>query len=459
LQIAFTAGAPDYRREIWTMSAGGENLQKVLAGGGDEIFVDIQWSPEKGRIAYGKGRTRLYETETTIRTIDLNGGKPTLLVSHPFLSYGIDRGLFYWLRGGRLVYSRFDTPPSPWGIADGNLWELPIDARSGEPSGEPVQVTRWGGLSVGVLGSTADGKRLAVLRRSSQVQAYVGQLEAGGSRMLPPRRLTFSDASDLPVAWTPDSKEVIINSDRNGRWELFKQPLDQETAKPLVTGSQDSFGARLSADGSWFLYLVLPRPFRPSTPIPLMRVPVSGGPSQLVLEAQNFVHHKCARAPATLCMLEEGRPDNKLLTITAFDPVKGRGRVLATVAVDPRARSYVVPSPDGTRLAFLKKGEPEGHIQLLALDGRPVRDITFKGWPGCTSLSWAPDGKGMYCGTMTAQGAALLHVDLDGNAQSLWQQRGAVGIFGIWGEPSPDGRYLAIMTEMMDSNIWMVENF
>jgi Tol biopolymer transport system component len=314
-----------------------------------------------------------------------------------------------------------------------------------------------------MLGSTADGKRLAVLRRSSQARAYIGQLEAGGTRMLLPRKLTFSDANDFPFAWTPDSKEVIINSDRNGHFELFKQPLDQETATPLVTGSQEVEGARLSADGSWILYSLVPKWFGPATgpsvPIPLMRVPVTGGPSQLVLETRNGVDSKCARAPATLCVLEEASPDNKLHTLTAVDPVKGRGRVLATIPVDPRAVSYVVPSPDGTRLAFLKMHEPQGHVQLLALDGQPVGEIVFKSWPGCTSLSWAPDGKGMYCGTMTPQGATLLHVDLDGSTQVLWQQRGAVGDFGIWGEPSPDGRYLAIVTEMMDSNIWMLEHF
>jgi len=469
LRIAFTIGAPDYRREIWTMRAGGENLQKVLAGGGNEIFVDIQWSPAGGRIAYGRGRATPDGVEVTIGTIDLNDGKPTVLVSHPLLWCRIDRGFFSWLRGGRLVYSRFDTPallysrfdtpPFPARIGTGNIWEVPVDARSGESSGKPVQLTRWGGLSVGVLGSTADGKRLAVLRQSRQDLAYVGELEAGGTRMLPPHRLTFSDVNDTPFAWTPDGKEVIIESDRNGHWEIFKQPLDQETAKPLVTGSQDFSAPRLSPDGSWLLYLVVPRSFGSSTPTPLMRIPVSGGPSQLVLETHNWVDYKCARAPATLCVLEEASPDNRLLTVTAFDPVKGRGRVLATVAVDPRARYYVSPSPDGTRLAFLKMGEPEGHIQLLALDGRPLRDITFKGWPGCTSLDWAPDGKGMYCGTMTAQGAALLYVDLDGNAQLLWHQRGAVGLWGIWGVPSPDGRFLAIMTETVDSNIWMVENF
>lgn len=104
-------------------------------------------------------------------------------------------------------------------------------------------------------------------------------------------------------------------------------------------------------------------------------------------------------------------------------------------------------------------GEPDGHIRLVALDGRPEREITIRGWPGCGTFSWSPDGKGMYCGTMTPQGATLLHVDLDGNAQVLWELKGATGYWGIWGEPSPDGRYLAIMTEMMDSNLWTVEGF
>jgi len=59
------------------MSGGGGNLQKVLAMGGDESIVDIQWSPEGGRIAYGSARATPDEAEVTIRTIDLNGGKPT----------------------------------------------------------------------------------------------------------------------------------------------------------------------------------------------------------------------------------------------------------------------------------------------------------------------------------------------------------------------------------------------
>jgi hypothetical protein len=187
-----------------------------------------------------------------------------------------------------------------------------------------------------------------------------------------------------------------------------------------------------------------------------MRVPVSGGRAQQVLEAHNVVDFKCAFSPATLFVVDEMSPDMKSLSVTAFDPVKGRGRVLMNIPRDSAAAVFATPSPDGSHFASVKIGESEGHVRLLAPDGRLERDIRVKDWPGFSYFSWAPDGKSIYCSTASRQGATLLRVDLNGNAEVLWQQRGAVGIYG---EPSRDGRHLAILTAMMDSNLWMIENF
>jgi hypothetical protein len=55
------------------------------------------------------------------------------------------------------------------------------------------------------------------------------------------------------------------------------------------------------------------------------------------------------------------------------------------------------------------------------------------------------------------QGSTLLYVDLTGKARVLWQHKGASGRF--WGVPSPDGRYVAILSEVVSSNVWMVEGF
>jgi DNA-binding winged helix-turn-helix (wHTH) protein/Tol biopolymer transport system component len=461
-RIAFTTGAPNYDREVWTMSAQGGDARRVLAASENEFLWNVQWCPEGRRIAYCKGRQIGREWfaampggfEVTISTSDLKGGKASVVVSDPLLL------AFSWLPHGRLVYSRSDSGQVYSYYGECNLWEIPVDIRTDEPSGRPVQLTRWAGFRVQSLGSTVDGKRLAFLRRSLLARTYVGQLEAGGTRMQPPRRLTFSEAHDFPWGFAPNGKAVIISSDRNGQYELFKQPLDQEAAQPLFTGSRGASEAWLSPDGAWVLYSVSPQiVVGTSTPIPLMRVPVGGGPSQLVLEGHNVSDFKCALAPATLCVVEERSPDYKFLTVTAFDPAKGRGRVLITLPTDPSVDYYATPSPDGAHLAFLKEGEAEGHIQVLALDGHPERDIRVKGWPGFTSFSWAPDGKGIYCGTVRSQGATLLHVGLDGKTQVLWEQKGAGALMGILAIPSPDGRYLAISTQMIDSNLWMVENF
>ena len=81
----------------------------------------------------------------------------------------------------------------------------------------------------------------------------------------------------------------------------------------------------------------------------------------------------------------------------------------------------------------------------------------MKGWPNLTGLDWSPDGKGLYCGSVSPQSRTLLHVDLKGNARVLWQYKAEGGT--IWGVPSPDGRYLAILGGVTNANVWMLEGF
>jgi hypothetical protein len=94
---------------------------------------------------------------------------------------------------------------------------------------------------------------------------------------------------------------------------------------------------------------------------------------------------------------------------------------------------------------------------LLSLSGGAESEITVKGWPNITGLDRSPDGKGFYCGSSSPQGHTLLYVDLKGNVRVLWQYK--AGGYAIWGMPSPDGRYLAILGEVINSNVWMIEGF
>jgi serine/threonine protein kinase/Tol biopolymer transport system component len=455
--LFFPEPGPSFEvRELWLMGSQGDNPQKVLALEEQESFGSYDLSPDGRRLAFVRMRQTKWGIPqgVSIETCDLKGANRTVVVtsSDPERSLGD----LCWLRDGRIVYVRQGLGGFP-----GNLWQIGVDGRTGAPIGKPKGLTQWTETGIQWLSASADGKQLAVLKWTYQRQVYLGELTAGGTRMNVPRRLTNDEYFNSPSAWTADSKAVFLFVSRHEGGGLFKQEISQETAERVTTSEQTEADACLSPDGAWILYWELP--LSPYAPVRLMRIPVSGGMPQFVMEMRNagyLAEVGCARAPASLCVVIEPTQDEKGLTFTALDPVKGRGKLLRTIAKDPSARDFgVALSPDGSTLALSRTFEPEIHIRLLSLTGGSDREISVKGWPALSfrGLSWSADGKGLYCGSNSPQGSTLLRVDLEGNAKVLWQRKGESG--DLFGVPSPDGRYLAIRNSVLGGNVWMLENF
>src|SRR5207244_8767560 len=81
--------------------------------------------------------------------------------------------------------------------------------------------------------------------------------------------------------WTADSKTVLFEAYRDGRWQIFKQSLDENTAEPIVTqahekGTGNVTGATLTPDGAWLLYTASNSDDN-SSQRQLNRVPLGGG--------------------------------------------------------------------------------------------------------------------------------------------------------------------------------------
>jgi hypothetical protein len=110
---------------------------------------------------------------------------------------------------------------------------------------------------------------------------------------------------------------------------FFKQAIDETTADVLVEG-HGIFLPRLSADGSHVLYLSQTDPADRSVPISLMRLPISGGPPQLVFQDIAPGNYQCARVPSTLCIGSKLEKDGVVLF--SFDPVGGIGRELGKLS-------------------------------------------------------------------------------------------------------------------------------
>jgi Tol biopolymer transport system component len=401
--IAFTSNPNN--SDIWLMGTDGEEPRKLVTADEGESLNSVVWSPDGRRIAYERCRWGL-GAQCSIESCDLKGGEPAVVLSDPKLAAGL--GGFWWLVDGRLIYSLGEVAKWP---TDANLWEIEVNLRSGQPAGKPRRITNWTDFDLGAPNATADGNRLVFCRIAAQSDVYIGDLEKGGTHLkTTPRRLTLDERNDMPTAWTPDSKGVLFHSDRSGKWQIYKQALDQDSAEPLVAAPQVDLKPRLTADGVSIIYESFAKPEDiddPSTLVQLRRVPVSGGPSQLVLAGPRLVDYRCARSPATLCLVSQQTEDRKQLVFTAFDPVKGRGREVTRVATHPGVFAHWDLSPDGSQIAMLFQGG-ENRIRLLPLGGGAPRDLAVKGRSGFNSgPDWAPDGKGFYVSSSSPRGATL----------------------------------------------------
>ncbi len=438
-------------REIWVMGSHGESPHKILTAENQTIFRGIAWSPTGSRLAFTTyRRDKGNHTEIMVQSCNLGGADKTAILQDNHLS------AFTWLSSGRFVYSRNTEVGS---AESDNLWELRVDGKNGAPRGKARQLTDWSGFSVYSFSATADGKQLAFLRGNDHASVFVGDLADKGSRLVNSRRLTLDDNYNLPLTWTPDSRDVIYSSQRASNWLMYRQPLNPGSAPQLITPAGDTnfLVARLSPDGAWIL---LEGRAIGSHKIGLYRVGLGGGVPQLLFNTEGLVQFWCTNKAANLCVFGRPSAGNNELVVATFNPRSGPGRELVRIPVEAGSSADIgfdyswQLSPDGSQIAIVK-----GHgnqILLVPLGGGPTRTMTPKGHSDLIDLSWANDSQSMFVSTLEPGGANLLHVDLNGDTQPIWQQSQAAG---TWGFPSPDGRHLAILGTSSEANVWTIDNF
>jgi eukaryotic-like serine/threonine-protein kinase len=423
-------------REIWVMNSNGDQPRKLVAAQPGEALWLAYWAPNGERIAYFKFHGT--PAEPTIESRDLKGEHVATVLSDPQMDLS-----GCWLPDGRIIYSRSDS-------AGDNLWEIRTNIQTGEPTGKPRRITGWAGTGIGfTLNASTDGKRLVLMKGSSQAHVYVAELQAGGTRLKTPRRLTLDENNDYPRAWTPDSKAVIFTSDRNGHSDIYKQGVDETTAEAVFASPEHKFVYGLSSDGAWVFYSTLASA---SAPGKLMRAPISGGPAQLIANTEpGFDNLICARLPSTFCVY--GWVEQKQFILASYDLATGKKRDLARV---PGGINFDV-FPNGSGMAVVLGNSPGNRIRILSPAGEATAEFAVKGWSAITHIWFSGDSRGLY---LTSQSQptvpTLLYVDLQGNARVLWQLKGSTDGYSV---SSPDGRYLAMMSSTESNDAWLLEDF
>jgi serine/threonine protein kinase len=436
-------------REIWVMGSTGESPHKILTAENQAAIEGIAWSPTGNRVAYRYRRDPGDRVEIMVQSCDLRGADIKTIVLDNHLS------AFTWTSSGRFIYSRNTEVGS---AESDNLWELRVDSKNGTPQGKARQLTDWSGFSVYSFSATSDGKQLVFLRGNDHSSVFVGDLIDKESRLVNSRRLTVDDNYNIPLAWTPDSREVIFSSQRGTNRLLYRQALDRDSAAQLMTpGSGTNFlFAHLSPDEASILAEGAPTS---SHKMGLYRVDLTGGVPERLFDTGGFVLFSCTNKAANLCVFGQPSAGKDELVIVEFDQLRGPGRELVRIPLDAGSSADIgfdyswQLSPDGSQVGILKRHGNQ--IRLVPLRGGQTRTIATKDYSDFEDLNWAIDSQSMFVSTFEPGGARLLHVALDGDAQPLWQHRSRHS----WGFPSPDGRHLAIVGANAESNVWMIDDF
>ena len=436
-------------RGIWLMDQNGEQARQLYDAGPGGVICCLYFFPNGQRVSY----VSTNDSGDTVVARDLKGGPITTLLPPSEMK---KVGDFTWLPDGRLIYSDLcgwfqALPDRPC-----DYWMMRLDTRSGNVIEKPTRLTNWVGFWMNSPSATADGKHVAFLQSSSLGVSYMADLEAGGTRLVNSRRFTLEEGGEDAIDdWTADSKAVIVVANRGDHYSLRKQLLNLDAQETIVSSAPGLIEeASVSPDGKWVIAQVRQLP----EGVKLMRVPITGGSTELMFTVREGTSFSCARPPADLCALAEQRDDHKQMIIASLDPVKGRGRELARFDLSPdddltAGLLQCVVSPDGTRLAAAQG--PEGPIQILSLLSGRRQILRTKDLGKIGPFGWAANGKGLIVPKITNSAGEIIYLDLQGNAKVLWKCSSDACFAGS----SPDGRHLAVYERKVSANMWMMENF
>jgi Tol biopolymer transport system component len=148
-------------------------------------------------VAMPNGRVVLYATDTTLFTYDVATKRSTLI------SRGMHAGLAISPRGDRIAWNRAESPQ-----AGPHVWSMPIDARTGVPTGPAGMVSAGRGYGPRF---SPDGKLIALIRNQGDVPDTIIVVPATGG----PERKLATYGVRIQVDWSSDGQSLLAKTQDN----------------------------------------------------------------------------------------------------------------------------------------------------------------------------------------------------------------------------------------------------
>jgi serine/threonine protein kinase len=437
-RIAFVGGPG--LSEIWMMGPGGEDLHRILSVGPTSF---VAWSPTSHRIAFASVKGPIENPrEVSIQSCNRDGLECLVVLSDARLLGSEGLSDIAWRADGRIFYRLREG-----GTWNGNIWSLSVDPDKGRPQGTPLQVTGGTGFSYRRFSLSADGRRLAFIRQHARDTIRIAELQNGGAKLGVSQELGGDNWDRLFGDWTHDSRAVVFSSNPQEKWGIFKEDLETHNTQPLVVGPDRYLQPVISPDGRWLLF-TQSRLGKPAS-TKLMRMPLSGGPAELLLTGR--FSYRCA-SQADVCVLSE--VSNNLRIFSVLNPLTGRGRTLAQTDPSWNDDAWSL-SPDGRKISL--PGPNPRPIQILDTQSGEKSGVELKGWSNVQWTSWSPDNQRLYVSGVFGSGSRVAMVGVDGRETILLDIRLAQWPTALY--PSPNGRYLGYGLRLYEGNVVLLEDY
>jgi Tol biopolymer transport system component len=297
-----------------------------------------------------------------IAVTSLDSREKRLLIPHAWRAAYASPGFLLFLREEKLMVQPFDAAHSrlsgePVPIAEKVDWHFSA-ADNGvlayRAGASDVRQLRWfdrSGRELAKVGRPGDYLEPSLSPDGTRVAVGVGTWTPAGDVWLLElsrgslSRLTSHPTDDITPVWSPDGKEIVFASNRNGQFDLYRKDAGGTGAEELIfQSSADKFPSDWSRDGKYVLYYTVD----PKTKADLWMVPMSGEHKPTPFLQTEFNETNALFSPDGRWVAynsdESGTPETY---VRPFPPAGGKWQVSTQGGVQPAWRS------DGKELYYL----------------------------------------------------------------------------------------------------------
>jgi Tol biopolymer transport system component len=380
-QVAFSwNGEREDNFDIYVMTIGSSDVRRLTTDPAADSLP--AWAPDGQQIAFLRDHPR---SGTVIHVLRLDSGVERQVSD--FRIGGGPSARITWSPDGHAIVGRPDAVEEA--VAQGHwaLYAIPLDG------GSPRRITTAKEPDLDLAPAfSPDGRHLAYVttsgsafRRNSAINVLT--LRPDFSPASSPRSLGGAVQRVGAIAWSPDGKSVVYDTNLRGPWELWRASLDGATGpERLEIPGEHSRQPTIAMAGG---RLAFERAMELTNVFALRR---NGPPEPVLVSATSDSNPQFSPDGRRMAFSSRRSGDVEEIWIASPD---GSGARQLTRGPG-RRQALPTWSPDGRQIAFQSTAGTAGtDIWVIPADGGAARQVTTD--PGEeTAPLWSRDGKRIY---------------------------------------------------------------